>query len=202
MSGLSEVSILIGQSAADIEMAREVFTTETRRFVEGILEAARRARSDPWVSGRVRVDLPREIETESKAAAYFSSQFALARAELQFRRRTRFVVVAEVPFGISFDEGANTFSWQIGLVPAARYVRLDDYIWRHWRATITQPELPGTVHQEKANTIRFVARPVAKDLTSAAAFADVKTVLEFLLSADAALAESVGVDLMSEEENP
>ena len=201
MSGLSEVSVLIGQSAADIEMAREIFTTETRRFVEGILEAARRARSDPWTSGRVRVDLPREIETESKTAAYFSSQFALARAELQFKKRTKFVVIAEVPFGFAFDEATGTFSWQVSLVPAARYVRLDDYLWRHWRATGGQSGLAGTVHQEKANTIRFVARPVAKDLTSEVAFADVKAVLEFLLSADAVLAESVGVDLMPEEEN-
>jgi hypothetical protein len=200
MSGLSEVSVLISQSAADIEMAREVFTTETRRFVESILEAIRRARSDPWTSGRVRVDLPREIETEPKAAAYMSSQFAFARVELKFKKQTRFVVIAGVPFGFDFDDAAGAFRWRISLVPAARYPSLDNAVWRYWRANAPQPGLPGASHQEKANTIQFVSRPITKEVTPEIAFSDVKTVLEFLLAADMVLAESVGLDLTPDEE--
>lgn len=199
MSGLSDVSILIGQSAADIEMAREVFTTETRRFVEGILEAIRRARSEPWTTARVRIDLPREVETESKMSAYISSQFAFARADLRFKKGTKFVVIAEVPFGIAFDEELQVFSWQIRLVPAARYPRLDDALWRLWRANTASPP-PGHRHEDKANTLRFASRELAKEFTSEVAFNDLKGILEFLLSADTVLADAVGVDLGPGEE--
>jgi hypothetical protein len=125
MSTLSDVSLLIAENAAHLELAREVFKTETRRFVESALEAVRRARSDPWTSGRIRVDLPEEIETEAKAA-YLQNQFALARPYLRFKKQTKFVVIAEVPFGVAFDESANAFAWQMSLVPAAKYTRLDD----------------------------------------------------------------------------
>jgi hypothetical protein len=198
MSTMSPVSILIAENAADIEMARSVFTAETRRFVEGILEAIRRARSDPWTTARVRVDLPREIETESKHSSYLSDQFAFARADLRFKKGTKFVVIGEVPFGIAFDEEMNAFAWQISLVPAARYARLDDALWTRWKG---QPStLAGTSHQHKANTIRFTSRPVSKDLTAEVAFNDLKTVLEFVLASDQALAATVGVDLTPGEE--
>ena len=198
MSTLSAVSILIGENAADIEMARSVFTAETRRFVEGLLEAIRRARSDPWTTARVRIDLPREIETESKTASYFSNQFAFARADLRFKKGTKFVVIGEIPFGIAFDQALNAFSWQISLVPAARYARLDDALWSKWKAQTSPP--PGSAHQHKANTIRFASRPVSKDLTAEVAFNDLKAVLDFLLASDQALATTVGVDLTPGEE--
>jgi hypothetical protein len=196
MSALSEVSVLIGQSAAQLEMAREVFTTESRRFVESILEAIRRARSDPWTTARVRVDLPREIETESKAAAYLTSQYAFARAELRFKRGTKFVVIAEVPFGIAFDSTMNVFAWQVSLVPAARYPRLDDALWAKWKSANTTA---GSVHEDRANTIRFMARAADRALTSEVAFGDLKAVLEFLLGADPVLATTVGVDFPADE---
>ena len=197
-NSLSDVSLLIGQNAADLELARDVFTTETRRFVEGALESIRKARSEPWTSGRVRVDLPREIETESKAAAYFSNQYALARADLRFKKGTKFVVVAEVPFGFNFDQASNTFAWQVSVVPAARYVRLDDALWRAWLGHGCS--LPGAAHHERANTVRFVCRPVAKEVTLELVFSDLKTILEFLLTAADPLAEAVGVDLTPGEE--
>ena len=37
MSELSEVTVLFGQHVVDIEKARDVFTTETRRFVGDLL---------------------------------------------------------------------------------------------------------------------------------------------------------------------
>jgi hypothetical protein len=198
LSTLSEVSILIAQNAGDIELAREVFTTETRRFVEGALESIRKARSDPWTSGRVRIDLPREIENEPKAVAYLSRQYALARADVRFKKGTKFIVAAEAPFGLSFAEGCGSFVWEVRLVPAARYPRLDDILWRLWRTKSNT--LPGAVHQEKANTILFVSRPVSKELTLELAFTDLKTILEFLLGAADALAEAVGFDLTPAEE--
>jgi hypothetical protein len=68
MSALSEVSILIGQRARDIEKAREIFTAEIRAFFGGILAGVRRIRSDPWTTSRVRLDLPRESERSSNRA--------------------------------------------------------------------------------------------------------------------------------------
>jgi hypothetical protein len=76
MTALSEVSVLIGQRARDIEKAREIFTAEIRAFVNGVLAGVRRIRADPWTTGRVRIDLPRDIEFESKASSELSNQFA------------------------------------------------------------------------------------------------------------------------------
>jgi len=47
MSALSEVCVLIGQRASDLEKAREVFASEIRSWVTSILTAIRRTRSDP-----------------------------------------------------------------------------------------------------------------------------------------------------------
>ena len=195
MSALSEVSILIGQRAGDLEKAREIFTAETRAFVSGILAGIRRARSDPWTTSRVRIDIPREIETEAKATGYVSSQFAIARNDLRFKKETKYLVVAEVRFGIEFDETSSAFAWQVTLVPAARYQRIDDLLWHQWRSTQGDALPPGSIHQGRANTIRFVSRPVGPDLTAEIAFNDVKTVLEFVISAGDPLGEAVGLDL-------
>lgn len=192
MSALSEVSILIGQRARDIEKAREIFTAEIRAFVGGILAGVRRIRSDPWTTSRVRLDLPRDIDTEAKAASDFSSQYAVARVTLRFKKGTNFRQIADLRFGIEFDESADLFAWQLTLVPAASYNRVDDVVWHQWRAQ--QPSYVGARHQDKANTVRFVSRPLAVDVTAETAFNDVKTVLEFLLTAEAQLAEAVGMD--------
>jgi hypothetical protein len=194
MSVLSEVSVLLGQRASDLEKAREVFTAEIRAFVTGILGGVRRVRSEPWMTARVRIDVPREIDTEAKSTGYLSSQFAVARATLRFKKGTLFTVVAEVRFGIEFNEVADAFGWQMSLVPAARYQRIDDLIWAQWRNSPANAAFPGCAHQEKANTIRFVSRPIETDLRPETAFNDVKNVFEFLMGTDAALAEAVGVD--------
>lgn len=199
MSGLSEVSILMGQRAADLEKAREIFTAEARGFVSGILAAVRRARSDPWIMSRVRVDLPREIDNESKTTSDFRTQYALARADLRFKKGTLFTVVGEIQFGIEFDDLTEAFAWQIKLVPASRYQRIDDKIWSHWQGSST-PKPPGHLHQDKANIVRFVARPLDSNLTPEIAFNDVKGVLDHLLTTDAALADAVGVDLSPGED--
>lgn len=199
MSGLSEVTVLFGQRAGDIEKAREIFTSEVRAFVSGILAAARRVRSEPWTASRVRIDLPREIDTESKATGYLSSQFALARTDLRFKKGTKFVVVAELKFGIEFDATMDAFAWNVSLVPAARYQRLDNAIWQQWKVTKGENAPPGATHQDKANTVRFVLRPLS-ETTSDVAFNDAKEALEFLLGCETAVAESVGVDLTPGED--
>jgi hypothetical protein len=193
MSGLSEVSVLFSQRAGDIEKAREIFTAETRSFVSGVLAGIQRARSDPWIASRVRIDLPREIETESKTG-YLSSQFAIARAQLRFKKGTKFTAIADVRFGIEFDQSTGGFIWQVSLVPAARYQRIDDLLWRHRCAHTDGNGLPGAVHQDRANTVRFVMRPVDGDFRPETAFNDVKSIFEFLITADAPLAEAVGLD--------
>jgi hypothetical protein len=144
MSALSEVSVLIGQRARDIEKAREIFTAEIRAFVTGILAGVRRIRTEPWTTSRVRIDLPREIENETKAASDFSSQYALARTDLRFKKGTKFVQIADLRFGIEFDEGADVFAWVVTLVPASRYNRVDDAIWHQWR--LQQQSSAGARH--------------------------------------------------------
>ena len=193
MSALSEVSVLIGQRARDIEKAREIFTAETRAFVGGILAGVRRVRSEPWTTARVRLDLPRDIETEAKASSDFSSQFAIARIAVRFKKGTNFRQIADVRFGVEFDESSDIFAWQVTLVPAASYNRVDDVVWHQWR-TQQNGVPPGAKHQDKANTVRFLSRPISPELTAAAAFKDVTTVLEFLMTAEGALAEAVGVE--------
>jgi hypothetical protein len=194
MSALSEVSILIGQRARDIEKAREIFTAEIRAFVGGILAGVRRIRSDPWTTSRVRIDLPREIENEVKVSSDFSSQYAVARTELRFKKGTKFVQIADLRFGIEFDDGSDVFTWQVTLVPAARYNRVDDVAWQQWRTQ--QPNYPGAKHQDKANTVRFASRALSSEVSAEVAFNDVKTVLEFLLTVETHLAEAVGLDAL------
>ncbi len=192
MSALSEVSVLIGQRARDIEKAREIFTAEIRAFVTGILAGLRRVRTEPWTTSRVKLDLPKEIENEAKLASDFSSQYAVARVDLRFKKGSKFVQIAELRFGIELDESAEAFAWQLTLVPASRYNRVDDLVWYQWRAQ--QVGHPGSRHQDRANTVRFVSRPLGPEVTAETAFNDVKTVLEFLLSAETALGEAVGLD--------
>jgi hypothetical protein len=60
--------------------------TTIRAFVNGVLAGVRRIRTDPWTTGRVRIDLPRDIEFESKASSELSNQFAFARVELRFKK--------------------------------------------------------------------------------------------------------------------
>lgn len=193
MSGLSDVSVLIGQRAKDIEKAREIFTAESRAFVGGILAGVRRVRSDPWTTPRVRLDLPRDIETEAKSSIDFSSQFAVARVTIRFKKGTNYRQIADLRFGIEFDEGSDVFAWQLTLVPAASQARIDDGLWLQWR-TNHQQLPPGAKHQDKANTVRFLSRSLSSDLTAEIAFNDVKQVLEFVLGAEATLADAIGAD--------
>jgi hypothetical protein len=194
MSVLSEVTLLIGQRAADLEKSREVFTAEMRAFASGILGGLRRVRSEPWTTARVRVDMPREIETEGRSTGFFTAQFAIGRVNLRFKKGTLFTVVAELKFGIEFDESLDTFAWHVTLVPAARYQRIDDLVWAQWRGDPNFSAFPKSAHKDKANIVQFVSRPLAEDLKPEVAFNDVKTVLEFLMTSDAPLAEAVGVD--------
>ena len=199
MSTLSEISLLVGQRAGDLEKAREIFNQETRSFVKGILAGIRRARPE-WVAGRVRLDVPREIEPEGKASSSWRSHSASTRVPVRFKKGTNFQVVADVLFGIEFEDQSDHFVWTITLVPAARYQRMDDLLWQQWRAGSVTSAPPAAAHLDKANMVRFARRPVDAELTGESAFNDVKCVLEFLLAADAPLAESVGLDALPGED--
>lgn len=200
MSGLSEVSVLIGQRAADLEKAREVFTSEIRGFVTGILTGVKRTRSDPWTATRIRLDIPREIDNEAKASSDLRSHFAAGRVNLRFKKGVTFQVVGEVRFGIEFDEAADVFTWQVTLVPSARYQRIDDLVWAQWRDKIGENLPPGSIHHDKTNTVRFVSRAVTAELTSEVAFNDVKNVLEFVMTAETPIGNAVGFDFVPGEE--
>lgn len=199
MNTLSEISLLIGERAGDLEKGREIFTAESRGFVNGILTGIRHVRSDPWTQGRVRVDLPSEIDTEPKSAGFLSSQFAFARCVLRFKRGVKFQQIAELSFGLEFDQALGTFVWQVTLVPAARFQRIDDLVWNQYKTVANASLLPLGSHMVRANTIRFVQRALNKELTLETAFNDVKHVLEFLLSTDAALAEAVGLEPLEDQ---
>ena len=194
MSALSEVSVLIGQRAGDLEKAREIFTAETRAFVTGILAAIRRLRSEPWVTPRVRIDIPKDIDTETRSNGNLSGQFAVARCDLRFKRGTNYQVIGEIRFGIEYDDPTDSFTWQITLVPAAKYHRIDDRVWNQWTKAVGANLPPESAHRDKTNTVRFVLRPVSPNLTVEVAFNDSKQVLEFMLTSEASLAEAVGFD--------
>ena len=193
MSALSEVTLLIGQRAGDLEKARDIFTSDTRNYVTSILSALQRARSEPWVQARVRIDLPREIDYEAKSGGPLSSQYAVGGCDLRFKRGMKFTVVARINFGVEFDDPLGAFAWQVTLIPEARFHRIDDGLWNLCRAAAGQMPLPGAAHQPKSNTVRFVQRSLDKDVTAELAFADVKQVLDAVLSADAVLADAVGL---------
>jgi hypothetical protein len=199
VSSLSEVTLLLGERAGDLERARDIFTSDIRNFVTSILSALRRARSEPWIQARVRIDIPRDIDFEAKSTVPLSSQYAIARCDLRFKRGTAFRVVARINAGVLFDESVDAFVWQVDLIPEARYQRIDDGIWHHWRGALGAALPPGSAHQAKSNTVRFVQRPLGKSLTAEAAFDDVKQVLEVTLLADAPLAEAVGLEPVEEE---
>lgn len=192
MSGLSDVTILISQRAGELEKARGVFVAETRLFVAGILGEIKRARSEPWVEGRVRIDFPREGEAEGTSAVSLESHFA--RCQLRFRKETMYRQVADLRFGIEFKQSSDAFIWQLVLVPVPRYPRLDDLLWNHWQSDADRSLLPGASHHIKSNTVLFVRRSVTSELTGDVAFNDVKLVLEKMLGAGAAIAEAVGFE--------
>jgi hypothetical protein len=157
MSTLSEVTLLIGQRAGDLEKAREIFRAETRSFVSGILGGIRRLRSEPWTTPRVRIDLPREIDTEAKATGDLNSQFANARCDLRFKKGTNYQVVGEIKFGIEYHDPADAFAWQITLVPSARYQRIDDKVWAQWRSAVGAALPPESAHHDQYRALRAAA---------------------------------------------
>lgn len=197
MSGLSEVSRLFAGRAGDLEKAREIFTAETRSYVSAILAAIQRTRSESWIAGRTKLDFPSEIETGSKAGS-LANQCATARVVLRFKKGTKFMPVADVLFGIEYDQSTEAFVWRVSLIPGARYLRLDDVIWRQFKSV--SAEYPGSLHDERANIVRFVQRSLGPELAPEANFNDVKAILEFLMGADGAIAEAVGVDATPGEE--
>ena len=140
----------------------------------------------------MRIDLPKDVETEEASVVSVESTFA--RCQLRFRKEATYRSVADIRFGIEFEEGVNSFVWQVVLVPHAKYPRMDDLLWSHWRASGGETLAPGAAHQVKANTVRFVQRPVSQELSGENAFGDIKQVLENVLAADRLLAEAVGID--------
>jgi len=74
---------------------------------------------------------------------------------LRFKKGVTFQVVAEIKFGIEFDEVNEVIRMQVTLVPAARYQRIDDLVWAFWREK-TGANLP-LVPFTRTRPIRFVS---------------------------------------------
>ncbi len=192
-AALSDVTMLFGQRAGDLEKAREVFTAEIRGFVSGVLAGVMRVLPETsLVNRRVKVDPDHEIDTENRTG-YVSNQMAIAPVVLRFKKETKYMSIADVPFGIQFDQTADAFKWHVSLVPSAKYPRLDDVVWRSWKNHEASKAMPGAARQEKANILRFVSRALDADLTHQVAFSDVKQIFEFLLATEADLAEAIGL---------
>jgi len=104
-------------------------------------EAIKRARPEPWLQGRTRIDFPREGEAEGSSVVSLESQFA--RCQLRFRREMTFRQVADIRFGIEFEQSSDAFVWQVMLVPAPKYPRMDDLLWDYWRSAQGATLPPG-----------------------------------------------------------
>lgn len=200
MNRLSEVTHLFSKHVWEIERARETFTSETRNFVVAVLQSLRQTRSEPWASHRIRINLEADIEREGKVTAYLTAQYAIARAQIRFKKTVNFVLVSGLNFGIQWRESSQEFAWHVSLIPAAGYTQLDDVLWKEWLDQQSTPPLPGGYHAAKANTVCFVSRPLDPELTPDLAYNDVKQVLDFILKSDASMAGAIGLDLMPGEE--
>ena len=184
MSELSEVSILFGQHVSDIEKARDIFTAETRRFVSDLLESVK---DEEWSSPKVKIGTENAaLETEEKLTGFISRQYARTSLDLRFKIKVRYVVIAEVQFGVEFDAAAGSFTWRVGLVPESKYQWLDEVVWTEWqKSKSTLP--PGAKHQAKEGAVVFVSRCFGPELTFKVALEDVVSVLKFAQAAEPVL---------------
>lgn len=75
----------------------------------------------------------------------------------------------------------------------SRFLRIDDLLSSALENG-KDLDLPGQAHKDKTNTVVFSSRPANAELSDESAFADLKNVMEFVLNADGAFAEAVGLD--------
>lgn len=193
MIALSEISLLYGANVGDIERAREVFTSDTRQFVSGIARELRRTHPTPWLSKRVRIDILPEIESEAKITGYLRAQYAVGRGNIRFKKGTKFVVVADVTFGILCRDEDDAFSWLVDVVPSARYPSLDDVLWQSWQRQKPAPQLPGGKHDSKSNSLCLCIREI-NSLTADVAYSDVKAVCDFVLASEPDIIKAIGLE--------
>lgn len=120
-------------------------------------------------------------------------------------------MVARVGFESTIDIDAHSQTSEVNLSPKADneaqsstkdggFGPTFDLLWHQWRSGASANVAPSSAHLDKANMVRFSRRQVDAELTGENAFNDVKAVLEFLLSADNAIGESVGLDASPGEE--
>ena len=122
-------------------------------------------------------------KTEEKITAFVSRQYARTSLDLCFKINVKYVIVAEIQFGVEFDAAARSFVWRVGLVPGSKYQWLDEVMWTEWQKA--KPALPpGAEHQAKEGAVVFVSRRFGPDLTFEAALEDVAGVLRFALAAE------------------
>jgi hypothetical protein len=201
MSSLSEVTCVLGQRAAELEQARDIFTSEIRRFTESVLSLLKQRHADTWFSPRIRLDCPAEILFESKPFSVLRGQFAQAAVAVRFKKGALYQAVADLTCGIEYvDNGQQqAFAWMVKLVPFSRYHQLDDAIWHEWKLRHASGLPVGSRHVERANVVHFVARPLSSSLSSELAAQDTRQVLDFLLGCDQAFAQACGVDPVGDE---
>ena len=137
MSELSEVSMLYGQHVVDIEKARDIFTTEARRFVRDLLENVRDDGTGLWTTPKVQIKTrDADLETEERVTSLLTRQRAVAIVDLCFKIKVRYVVISEIKFGIEFDAPSSSFAWRIELLPEGKYQWLDEIVWAEWQKAL------------------------------------------------------------------
>lgn len=198
MSELSEVSILYGQHVAEIEKAREIFTTESRRFVRDLLESIRDDGAARWSTPKIQIKTrDADLETEKSVTSLLNRQKALASVELCFKMRVKYLVISEIAFGVEFDSSSSAFAWRIELIPEGKYPWLDEIIWTEWQKSA--PTLPpGAQHIAKEGIVVFVSRSFGLDLTAKAALDDLLNVFKFSLNLESVLVAEFAKQLMDD----
>lgn len=198
MSELSEVSILYGQHVAEIERARDVFTTETRRFVRDLLENIRDEGAARWSTPKVQIKTrDADLETEKSVTSLLNRQKAVASVDLCFKMRVKYLVISEIMFGIEFDTSSSAFAWRIELIPEGKYQWLDEIIWAEWqKSAATLP--PGAQHILKEGTVVFVSRCFGPELTSKVALDDLLSVFKFNLNLESVLVSEFAKQLLDD----
>lgn len=198
MSELSEVSILFGQHVVDIEKARDIFTTETRRFVRDLLENVRDDGAALWSTPKVQIKTrDADLETEERITSLLNRQRAVAIVDLCFKIKVKYVVISEIKFGIEFDPPSGSFAWRIELVPEGKYQWLDEIVWTEWQKSA--PLIPpGAKHLPKEGVVVFVSRCFSPELISKVALDDLLGVFKFGLNIEPVLVSEFAKQLVED----
>ncbi len=192
MSALNALSILFAQRAGELDRARAIFLADARTFVEAVRTRLAED-TESYSKERIRLTIPLEVECEGKAGSIVD-QSAVATIDFRFRRRTRFIGIAEVRFGVVYDHKNGRYVWSATLTPNGNYSLVDNVLWRAFRDAELPKIFVSAEPLEKTNAIRFLQRELNSELTADSALSEIKKLLDFLTTTTKELSEAVGAE--------